>query len=80
MLHFPEMTWLEEGMVNLHEKTLSIALKPYPRKGLGFSFKGLANLVAVGGTLSSPAIVIDPAGALQTTLSCTAASRKDRKP
>ena len=72
-IRFPEVTWLGDAVVNLRQETLSAVLRPHPRKGLGLSLKGLADLVAVGGTLAQPAIVIDPSGTLLTTLSYTAA-------
>jgi len=50
-----------------------VTLKPRPRKRFSLSLKGLADLVAVSGTLSSPYIVINPRGALLTSLSYTAA-------
>lgn len=70
---FPEVTWLGEGTADLGKETLFATLKPRPRKGLGLSFKGIAELVAVSGTFSSLNIVIDPKGTVLSALSLTTA-------
>jgi len=70
---FPQVAWVGDGVVDLGKETLYVTLKPRPRKRFSLSLKGLADLVAVSGTLSSPYIVINPRGALLTSLSYTAA-------
>jgi AsmA family protein len=58
----PDMTVIGEGVVNLRDETLNLALKPFPKGGAaGFNF-GLAQLAKsfkLGGTLATPSLELD---------------------
>ena len=73
-LQFPQVTWIGSGVLDLKSEKILLKLTPYPRTGLGISLKGLADVVAVSGTISRPYIVIDPGGALKTYFSWAAAA------
>ena len=73
VVRFPSVLWVGGGVMDLKRETLFLQLKPRPRRGLGLSLKGLADLVAVGGPLTRPVVVINPEGALLTSLSYAAA-------
>ncbi len=73
-VQFPEVTWLGDGVLELKTERISLKMTPHSRTGLGLSLKGIADLIAVSGTLSRPYIIIDPSGALLTSLSWTAAA------
>ncbi|RTZ75558.1 MAG: hypothetical protein DSZ00_01715 [Gammaproteobacteria bacterium] len=73
-VQFPEVTWLGDGVLDLKTEQISLKMTPYPRTGLGLSLGGIADIVAVSGTLSRPYIIVNPSGALLTSLSLTAAA------
>ena len=73
VMDFPQVTWIGNGVVDLGRETLYMALRPRTKRGFRLSLGGLADLVAVAGPLSSPYIVVNPKGALLTSLSYTAA-------
>ena len=70
---FEQAAWLGQGTLNLSTENIVLSLKPYPRKGFGLQLLGVANLVMLGGNLSSPTLLIDPKGAIETYLSYAAA-------
>jgi len=56
------------GNVNLANENLDLSIRTKPREGLGVSVGGVINsLLRVGGTLTSPAIEIDPKSSVTTT-------------
>lgn len=52
------------GTVNLGSETIDLSIRPQAKQGIGVG--GLANLVKVQGTLASPAVGVDVAGAAST--------------
>ncbi len=71
---FEQAAWLGQGTLNLSTENIMLSLKPYPRKGFGLQLRGVANLVMLGGSLSSPTLLIDPKGAIETYISYAAAA------
>jgi uncharacterized protein involved in outer membrane biogenesis len=60
-----ELTILSQGKIDLQTERLDLSFNTKPRKGLGLSAGMIINpLIKVGGRLKSPAIEVDPAGAL----------------
>ena len=55
-----DVTWFGSGEINLMTEEIGFGMHPKPRKGLGISMGSLAKVVAVGGTLVHPRIVLDP--------------------
>ena len=55
-----DVTWFGSGEINLKTEEIDFGMSPKPRKGLGISLGSLAKMVAVGGTLAHPRIVLDP--------------------
>jgi hypothetical protein len=55
-----DVTWFGSGEINLKTEEIDFGMSPKPRKGLGISLGSLAKMVAVGGTLTHPRIVLDP--------------------
>ncbi|GEM_PF-5397771 len=70
---FPRVVWVGEGVANLADETLEATLEPKASGLLDLSLSRLADLVAVRGPLLEPLIVINPTGALRTSLSYAAA-------
>ncbi len=70
---FERATWLGEGTINLATEELTLLLKPFARKGLGLRLKGISELVMLGGKLSNPVLLVNPRGALRSSLSLAAA-------
>ncbi|HEC05423.1 MAG TPA: AsmA family protein [Thiolapillus brandeum] len=70
---FKRATWLGQGELNLKTEKIWLSFKPLPRRGFGIRKLGLAGLIMLGGNLSSPAILIDPKGAIGSSLSYMAA-------
>jgi uncharacterized protein involved in outer membrane biogenesis len=70
---FDQAAWLGQGTLNLSTENIVLSLKPYPRKGFGLQLLGVANLVMLGGSLSSPTLLVDPKGAIGTYISYAAA-------
>lgn len=55
------------GNINLDTEELDLTIRTKTREGLGLSLGGVVNsLLAVGGTISEPALNIDPAGSITT--------------
>lgn len=55
------------GNINLETEELDLTIRTKTREGLGLSLGGVVNsLLAVGGTISEPALTIDPAGSVTT--------------
>jgi len=62
------------GTVNLKDETLDLAVVPQAKQGLGIGVGQLvAGLVRVSGTLASPSVGLDEAGAAKSALSVGAA-------
>jgi len=55
-----DVTWFGSGEINLITEEINFGMNPKPRKGLGISLGSLAKMVAFGGTLAHPKIVLDP--------------------
>ncbi|WP_457666747.1 AsmA family protein [Thiolapillus sp.] len=70
---FKRATWLGQGELNLAKEMIWLSFKPLPRRGFGIRKLGLAGLIMLGGNLSSPTILIDPKGAISSSLSYMAA-------
>jgi hypothetical protein len=65
ILQTEEFTILSKGNVDLHSEKIDLSFNTKPRKGLGITPGTVINpLIKVGGTLKSPAIELDPAGAI----------------
>ncbi len=73
VIRLPSVIWIGNGVVDLGRETLFVQLRPRARSGPGLPLKGLADLVAVGGTLLEPYVVLDPEGAVLASLSYAAA-------
>ena len=61
------------GDIDLGKETLEVDLVPSPRSGLGVGVADFARVVRLGGTLSHPHAVADPAGILKSGASIGAA-------
>jgi hypothetical protein len=65
LVHDKTSTIVSEGVINLDTESLDLVFSSSPRQGLGLSAGTLINsLIKVGGTLSSPAVEIDPGNAV----------------
>lgn len=68
ILHTGQLTILSEGTIDLHTEDIDLSFNTKPRKGLGLSAGALINpLIKVGGRLTSPAVELDPEGAVANT-------------
>ncbi|MDC0948016.1 hypothetical protein OAS86_01565 [Gammaproteobacteria bacterium] len=64
---------LGSGSVDLNTEKLRLVLSPKPREGLGLNATSVARFLAIGGTLGSPSLTIDPGGLIETGASIGAA-------
>jgi len=63
--HSEMLTMISEGSLDLNTEKIDFAFHNKPRKGIGISSATLINpLIKLGGTLTAPATVMDPAGTL----------------
>ena len=62
------VTWIGKGELDLAREQLLITAKPKARGGLGISGGQLASLVQLSGPFSNPDLVLDPKGAITTSL------------
>jgi len=58
-----KLTVLGGGTINLRTEAIDIGAKPKPREGIGISLSSLADFIRLGGTLKSPRVTTDAAGA-----------------
>lgn len=61
------------GTINLKTEALQLDVRPQARAGVGLSGADLAQIVRIGGTLSSPGVEINPAGVIRQGASIAAA-------
>jgi uncharacterized protein involved in outer membrane biogenesis len=60
-----QLTILSDGTVDLNTEKINLSFNTKPRKGLGLSGGALINsMIKVGGTLTAPAVELDPVGTI----------------
>lgn len=67
------MSVVSSGTLNLGAEKLDLAVRPYPKDGVGISAGKLAEMVRLQGTFADPKVVADMAGVARTAVSVVGA-------
>ncbi len=67
------MSVVSSGVIDLGAEKLDVAVRPYPKDGVGISAGKLAEMVRLQGSLAQPKVVADVAGVARTAVSVVGA-------